>query len=136
MNYFQIKFPLFSNILWKHIRNIYSILLEVIQFYLVFILLFQAFRLLIYFNYSDLFINLHFFRWFCRHVRLQLQRAGLSSIIQIFYNFRDQTAAFLSNFSNVPTLEPAGDIISLKNSKNLLVRAVNRQPLFTARDVS
>ena len=57
MNYFQIKFPLISNILWTHIRNIFSILLEVLQFYLVFILLFQTFRILIYINYPDLFNN-------------------------------------------------------------------------------
>ena len=83
MNYFQIKFPLKSNILWAHIRNIYSILLEVLQFYLVFILLFQIFRILIYVNYSDLFTNLHFFE-FTRSIFLGL-RFDLSSISAILF---------------------------------------------------
>ena len=83
MNYFQIKFPLISNILWTHIRNIYSILLEVLQFYLVFILLFQTFRILIYFNYSDLFTNLHFFE-FIQSIFLGL-RFDLSSISAILF---------------------------------------------------
>ena len=83
MNYFQIKFPLIYNILWTHIRNIYSILLEVLQFYLVFILLFQTFRILIYFNYPDLFTNLHFFE-FTRLIFLGL-RFDLSSISAILF---------------------------------------------------
>ena len=83
MNYFQIKFPLISNILWTHIRNIYSILLEVLQFYLIFILLFQTFRILIYINYSDLFTNLHFFE-FTRLIILGL-RFDLSSISAILF---------------------------------------------------
>ncbi len=83
MNYFQIKFPLISNILWTHIRNIYSILLEVLQFYLVFILLFQTFRILIYVNYPDLFTNLHFFE-FIQSIFLGL-RFDLSSISAILF---------------------------------------------------
>ena len=83
MNYFQIKFPLISNILWTHIRNIYSILLEVLQFYLVFILLFQTFRILIYINYNDLFNNLQFFE-FIQSIFLGL-RFDLSSISAILF---------------------------------------------------
>ena len=83
MNYFQNKFPLISNILWTHIRNIYSILLEVIQFYLVFILLFQTFRILIYINYPDLFTNLQFFK-FIQSIFLGL-RFDLSSISAILF---------------------------------------------------
>ncbi len=83
MNYFQIKFPLISNILWEHIRNIYSILLEVLQFYLVFILLFQTFRILIYVNYPDLFTNLKFFE-FIKSIFLGL-RFDLSSISVILF---------------------------------------------------
>ena len=83
MNYFQIKFPLISNILWTNIRNIYSILLEVLQFYLVFILLFQTFRILIYVNYPDLFNDLQFFE-FIQSIFLGL-RFDLSSISAILF---------------------------------------------------
>merc|ERR1711991_1146120 len=61
----------------------YSILLEVIQFYLVFILLFQTFRILIYVNYPDLFTNLQFFE-FTRSIFLGL-RFDLSSISAILF---------------------------------------------------
>ena len=83
MNYFKIIFRLISNIFWTHIRNIYSIFLEVLQFYLVFILLFQTFRIMIYVNYSDLFTNLHFFE-FTRSIFLGL-RFDLSSISAILF---------------------------------------------------
>ena len=97
MNYFQIKFPLISNILWTHIRNIYSILLEVLQFYLVFILLFQTFRILIYLNYHDLFTNLHFFE-LTRSIFLGL-RFDLSSISAILF-FPIVFYIFPFNYSN------------------------------------
>ena len=81
MNFFQVKFTFISNIISTHIRNIYSILLEVLQFYLVFIFLFQTFRILIYIKYSDLFTNLNFFE-FTRSIFLGL-RFDLSSISAI-----------------------------------------------------
>jgi len=78
-----MKFPLISNILWMHFQNIYSIFLEVLKFFIVFILLFQTFRILIYFNYSDLFINLYFFE-FVQIIFLGL-RFDLSSIAVILF---------------------------------------------------
>ena len=66
-----------------HFQNIYYIFLEVLKFFIVFILLFQTFRILIYFNYSDLFINLDFFE-FIQSIFLGL-RFDLSSIAVILF---------------------------------------------------
>ena len=57
--------------------------MEVLKFFIVFILLFQTFRILIYFNYSDLFINLDFFE-FIQSIFLGL-RFDLSSIAVILF---------------------------------------------------